>query len=127
MYNASATKHQPTIRNVIRSTCFTPESVQVVVKPPEQSSTGREAANQAASLNLKFCLTIKSTLGALRSRARNGSAKQAKQSFRPIYTISEPPSVSNPHSSAGGRTRPVENRAPNDRSHLHGRPVRNAG
>ncbi len=41
MYNASATKHQPTIRNVNPLHLFTPGSVQVVMEPPEQRRTGR--------------------------------------------------------------------------------------
>ena len=40
MYAASAMKHPPTIRKVVRSTSFTPGVVKIVMEPPEQRRPG---------------------------------------------------------------------------------------
>ena len=40
MYAASAMKHPPTIRNVVRSTCSRREWFEIVVEPPEQCRPG---------------------------------------------------------------------------------------
>jgi hypothetical protein len=42
MYNASATKHAPTIRNAVRSTSSRRENVQVVLESPEQCRARRD-------------------------------------------------------------------------------------